>query len=64
MMELRSRRKRPQRRITNGLKEDMKMIGGTEEEEKVVVRDRGSWRQTVPCGEPKKEQLKEKRPLS
>lgn len=60
MMELPSRRKRPQRRITNGLKEDLKMVGGTEEEEE-VVRDRVSWRQKIPGGEPKREQLKEKR---
>lgn len=62
MVDRMDRRKRPQRRITNGLKEDMKMVSGTEEEE--VVRDRVSWRQSVPCGEPKREQLKEKRTFS
>lgn len=38
----------------------MRMVGGKEE----VVRDRVSWRQTIPCGEPKREQLKEKRMFS
>lgn len=38
------------------------MVGGTEEEE--VVRDRVSWRQAGPCGEPKRQQLKGKRTFS
>lgn len=48
-------------RMTNGLKEDMRMVGATEEEEEgEVVRDGVSWRQTISCGEPKRERLKEK----
>lgn len=51
MMELLSIRKRPQRRITSRLMEDMKMVGGTEEEE--VVRDRVSLDRRSPVVSPK-----------